>query len=156
MGCFGLFQNKLFWLFRFYAKTGTFDVSIEPKQTEDQLKQFNPLSYGGGAIGPPFFEGLLLKYHPKSQKIMYSSPSMSTTYFFLILFDTVFLYQMTIYVFLKRFCKPSQKMGVLSAPGHMESTLSVHNTTSDLSYGQGPYGPHWRGKIYRGSYTSTT
>ncbi len=48
---------------------------------------------------------------------------------------------MTIYVFLKRLIKPSQKMGVLSAPGHMESTLSVHITTSDLSYGQGPSGP---------------
>jgi hypothetical protein len=32
--CFGLFQNILFGLFRFYTKTGSFDVSIEPKQTE--------------------------------------------------------------------------------------------------------------------------
>ena len=48
---------------------------------------------------------------------------------------------MTVYVFLKRYCKPSQKMEVLSAPGHMESTLSAYNTTSDLSYGQGPSGP---------------
>ncbi len=32
-------------------------------------------------------------------------------------------------------------MGVLLAPGNMESTLSVHNTTSDLSYGQGQSGP---------------
>ncbi len=31
----------LFWLFRFYTKTENFDVSIEPKQTEDQLKQFD-------------------------------------------------------------------------------------------------------------------
>jgi hypothetical protein len=28
-------------LFRFYFKTGGFDVSIEPKQTEDQSKQFD-------------------------------------------------------------------------------------------------------------------
>ncbi len=35
--------KRLFWLFRlfrFYTKTESFDVSIEPKQTEDQLKQF--------------------------------------------------------------------------------------------------------------------
>ncbi len=31
----------LFWLFRFYTKTESFDVSIEPKQTEDQPKQFD-------------------------------------------------------------------------------------------------------------------
>jgi hypothetical protein len=31
----------LFWLFHFYTKTESFDVSIEPKQTEDQLKQFD-------------------------------------------------------------------------------------------------------------------
>jgi hypothetical protein len=37
---------------------------------------------------------------------MYYSPSMSTTNFL-----SGFLYQMTIYVFLKRFCKSSQKMG---------------------------------------------
>ncbi len=39
--CFGLFQNSLFWLFRFYTKTESFDVSIEPKQIEDQPKQFD-------------------------------------------------------------------------------------------------------------------
>jgi hypothetical protein len=33
--CFGLF-----WLFWFYTKTESLDVSIEPKQTEDQPKQF--------------------------------------------------------------------------------------------------------------------
>jgi hypothetical protein len=38
--CFGLFRNSLFWLFRFYTETESFDVSIEPKQTEDQPKQF--------------------------------------------------------------------------------------------------------------------
>jgi hypothetical protein len=48
---------------------------------------------------------------------------------------------MTIYAFLKRFCKTSLKMGFLSAPCHMKSTLSVLNTTSDLSYGQEPSGP---------------
>jgi hypothetical protein len=61
---------------------------------------------------------------------------MSITYFL-----SDFLYQMTISVFLKRLCKPSQKMGVSSAPGPMESTLSVHNTSLDLSYGHGPSGP---------------
>jgi hypothetical protein len=37
---FGLFRNSLFWLFRFYTETESFDVSIEPKQTEDTPKQF--------------------------------------------------------------------------------------------------------------------
>jgi hypothetical protein len=31
----------LFRLFRFYTETESFDVSIEPKQTEDQSKQFD-------------------------------------------------------------------------------------------------------------------
>ncbi len=31
----------LFRLFRFYIETESFDVSIEPKQTEDQPKQFD-------------------------------------------------------------------------------------------------------------------
>ena len=33
--------KRLFRLFRFYTETETFDVSIEPNQTEDQLKQFD-------------------------------------------------------------------------------------------------------------------
>ncbi len=33
--------KRLFWLFRFYTETESFDVSIEPKQTEDQPKQFD-------------------------------------------------------------------------------------------------------------------
>ena len=37
---FGLFRNSLFQLFRFYTETETFDVSIEPKLTEDPPKQF--------------------------------------------------------------------------------------------------------------------
>jgi hypothetical protein len=37
---FGLFRNSLFRLFRFYTETKSFDVSIEPKQTEDPPKQF--------------------------------------------------------------------------------------------------------------------
>ncbi len=37
---FSLFQNSLFWLFRFYNETESFDVLIEPKQTEDPPKQF--------------------------------------------------------------------------------------------------------------------
>jgi hypothetical protein len=31
--------KRLFRLFRFYTETGSFDVSIELKQTEDQPKQ---------------------------------------------------------------------------------------------------------------------
>jgi hypothetical protein len=33
--------KHLFRLFRFYTETEIFDVSIEPKQTEDQPKQFD-------------------------------------------------------------------------------------------------------------------
>jgi hypothetical protein len=33
--------KRLFWLFRFYTEKESFDVSIEPKQTEDQPKQFD-------------------------------------------------------------------------------------------------------------------
>ncbi len=33
--------KRLFRLFRFYTETQSFDVSIEPKQTEDQPKQFD-------------------------------------------------------------------------------------------------------------------
>jgi hypothetical protein len=33
--------KRLFQLFRFYTETESFDVSIEPKQTEDQPKQFD-------------------------------------------------------------------------------------------------------------------
>jgi len=33
--------KRLFPLFRFYTETESFDVSIEPKQTEDQPKQFD-------------------------------------------------------------------------------------------------------------------
>ncbi len=33
--------KRLFRLFRFYTETESFDVAIEPKQTEDQLKQFD-------------------------------------------------------------------------------------------------------------------
>jgi hypothetical protein len=35
--------KRLFRLFRFYTETENFDVSVEPKQTEDQPKQFNYL-----------------------------------------------------------------------------------------------------------------
>jgi hypothetical protein len=37
---FATIRNKTFWLFRFYIETERFDVWIEPKQTEDQPKQF--------------------------------------------------------------------------------------------------------------------
>jgi hypothetical protein len=33
--------KRLFRLFRFYTETESFDVSIVPKQTEDQPKQFD-------------------------------------------------------------------------------------------------------------------
>ncbi len=33
--------KRLFRLFRFYTETESFNVSIEPKQTEDQPKQFD-------------------------------------------------------------------------------------------------------------------
>ncbi len=33
--------KRLFRLFRFCTETESFDVSIEPKQTEDQPKQFD-------------------------------------------------------------------------------------------------------------------
>jgi hypothetical protein len=33
--------KRLFRLFRFYTETESFDVSIEPKQTEDQPKRFD-------------------------------------------------------------------------------------------------------------------
>ncbi len=33
--------KHLFRLFRFYTETESYDVSIEPKQTEDQPKQFD-------------------------------------------------------------------------------------------------------------------
>ncbi len=37
-----LYETKhLFWLFRFYTEKESFDVLIEPKQTEDQLNQFD-------------------------------------------------------------------------------------------------------------------
>ncbi len=39
-GFFGLFRNSLFGLFYFYIETESFDVAIEPKQTEDPPKQF--------------------------------------------------------------------------------------------------------------------
>jgi hypothetical protein len=39
-GFYGLFRNSLFRLFRFYTEIESFDVSVEPKQTEDQPKQF--------------------------------------------------------------------------------------------------------------------
>jgi hypothetical protein len=36
-----LFQNSMFRLFRFYIRLESFNVLIEPKQTEDQTKQFD-------------------------------------------------------------------------------------------------------------------
>ncbi len=39
--CLGLFQDILFQLFPFYTETESFSVLIEPKQTEDQPKQFD-------------------------------------------------------------------------------------------------------------------
>ncbi len=45
-GCFGLFRNSWFRMFRFYTETESFDVSIEPKQTEDPPKQFKKSLFG--------------------------------------------------------------------------------------------------------------
>ncbi len=44
--CFGLFQKVCSRLFRFYTETESFDVLIEPKQTEDQPKQFEKEYFG--------------------------------------------------------------------------------------------------------------
>jgi hypothetical protein len=44
--CFGLFRNSLFRLFRFYTETESFDVSIEPKLTEDREHIFFMKSKG--------------------------------------------------------------------------------------------------------------
>ncbi len=48
LGSFGLFQfvsvsfeTVCFSCFKFYTETASFDVSIEPKQTKDQPKQFD-------------------------------------------------------------------------------------------------------------------
>jgi hypothetical protein len=38
---FDLFRTLCFGCFDFYTETASFDVSIELKQTEDQLKQFD-------------------------------------------------------------------------------------------------------------------
>jgi hypothetical protein len=40
LGFFGLFRNRLLRLFPFYTETESFDVLIEPKQTENPPKQF--------------------------------------------------------------------------------------------------------------------
>ncbi len=40
------FRNSLFRLFRFYTETESFDVSIEPKQTEEPPKQFKESIFG--------------------------------------------------------------------------------------------------------------
>jgi hypothetical protein len=45
----------LFRLFRFYIETESFDVSIEPKQTEDQPKQFKRV-YRVAEIFPEHFQ----------------------------------------------------------------------------------------------------
>jgi hypothetical protein len=42
-----MFLNRLFRLFRYYTETESFDVSIEPKQTEDPPKQFKRESIFG-------------------------------------------------------------------------------------------------------------
>ncbi len=48
-----MFRNSLFRSFRFYSETERFDVSIEPKQTEDQPTQFDRehLFYFSGNLG---------------------------------------------------------------------------------------------------------
>jgi hypothetical protein len=53
--------KRLFRLFRFYTETESFDVSIKPKETEDQPKQFDrehSLLFFTGNLGFfPFFFG---------------------------------------------------------------------------------------------------
>ncbi len=51
--------KRLFWLFRFYTETESFEVSIEPKQTEDQPKQFQ--RFGGSCHS--FYLFCLLQSH---------------------------------------------------------------------------------------------
>ncbi len=47
--------KRLFRLFRFYTETESFDVSIEPKQTEDQPKQFFTEKLGFSLFFSVFF-----------------------------------------------------------------------------------------------------
>jgi hypothetical protein len=67
-----------------------------------------------------------------------------------LLISSDFFYQIIFPVLSKWFCKPSQKMEVSMAPGHIGLTVSVHNTKkrTGLSYGQGPSGPPGRDKMY--------
>ncbi len=61
--------KRLFRLFRFYTETESFDVSIEPKQTEDQPKQFYILIFNSHTHIPYIYSscepGLGKKFPPK-------------------------------------------------------------------------------------------
>jgi hypothetical protein len=62
--------KRLFRLFRFYAETESFDVSIEPKQTEDQPKQFK--RFGGSCHSFHLF--CLLRSHITFVQYTHPSP----------------------------------------------------------------------------------
>jgi hypothetical protein len=47
--------KRLFRLFRFYTETECFDVSIEPKQTKDQPKQYFAIFYRKFMVFSVFF-----------------------------------------------------------------------------------------------------
>jgi hypothetical protein len=77
---------------------------------------------------------------------MYSLPSMSPTYFL-----SVFLYQMAISVFLKRFCKPSLISPWSYGKYNICTTLNqTCHIARDYPDSQGKL------KIYMGNHTSTT
>ncbi len=75
---------------------------IKGTDKNKQVTIINPLLYGGGPIGPPFFEGLKLKisFRTKIQKNYVFLPKY-VNYIFLINFSV----SMASYVFLKRFVK---------------------------------------------------
>ncbi len=65
-------KKRLFRLFRFYTQTESFDVSIEPKQTEDQPKQFR--RFGGSCHS--FYLFCLLQSHTFIIRfVQYTHPS---------------------------------------------------------------------------------
>jgi hypothetical protein len=79
---FCLFRNSLFLLFRFYTETESFDVSIEPKQTEDQPKQFDRENILG--IFQKKFCFLCHETNPK--QILFRFVSVSNRNFFFVCF----------------------------------------------------------------------
>ncbi len=64
----------LFWLFRFYTETESFDVLIEPKQTEDQPKQFDREHFFGLFWNSLFRNSLfrLFRFYTKTESFYVS------------------------------------------------------------------------------------